>query len=115
VQRDADVQVGDSLLTSGLGGIYPRGLLVGSVAAVEREPYGMFQRVEVKPAVEYSSLEEVFVILERRELPEPTEFSNESEDLWSIDAPALPQAAPGTPAPAMPAPATPAPAEEEGD
>jgi rod shape-determining protein MreC len=119
VPRDADVQVGDTLLTSGLGGIYPRGLLVGTVTTVAHEPPEMFKRVEVKPAVEFSSLEEVFVILERRTLPEPTEFSTESEGLWAVPDPAP---APATPAPkqqgaaplAPPAP-QPEPAAEEGD
>jgi rod shape-determining protein MreC len=112
VRRDADVQVGDPLLTSGLGGIYPRGLLVGAVSAVEREPYGMFQRVEVKPAVEFSSLEEVFVILERRALPEPTEFTTDSENLWAEP----PEVAPGeAPKPAAPAPAPAAPAPDPVD
>ncbi len=107
VPRDADVQVGDTLLTSGLGGIYPRGLLVGSVSAVTHEPPEMFKRIEVKPAVQFSSLEEVFVILERRALPEPTEFTTESEGLWAVPEPApAPAPAPkqqGTaPVPAVP-------------
>lgn len=118
VPRDADVQVGDELLTSGIGGIYPRGLLVGTVSAVERVPYGMFQRVEVKPAVESSSLEEVFVILERRELPEATEFSAENDELWSVQPlPVAPATAPA-PAPKQAGPVAPTnttPAREEGD
>lgn len=117
VPRDADIQVGDTLLTSGLGGIYPRGQLVGTVTAVTHEPPEMFKRVEVKPAVEFSSLEEVFVILERRALPEPTEFTNESEGLWAVPDPA-PTPAP-SPAPkqqgAAPAPTPSAPASEETD
>jgi rod shape-determining protein MreC len=106
VLRDADIQVNDTLLTSGLGGIYPRGLLVGTVSAVTHEPPEMFKRIEVKPAVEFSSLEEVFVILERRTLPEPTEFATESEDLWAV-----PEAAPA-PAPKQQGTAPPPPAPQ---
>ena len=79
----------------------------------------MFKRVEVKPAVEFSSLEEVFVILERRALPEPTEFTTESEGLWAV--PELPPAPPEPAKPGASAPATPPsapqpqPASEETD
>ena len=83
VGRDQDVKIGDRLLTSGLGGIYPKGVLIGSVVAVERKPYGLFQSVQVKPAVDFTRLEEVFVILERRELPDPDSFSTENDDLWA--------------------------------
>jgi rod shape-determining protein MreC len=123
VLRDADVQVGDTLITSGLGGIYPRGLLVGSITAVAHEPPEMFKRVEVKPAVEFSSLEEVFVILERLALPEPTEFTTESEGLWAVPdpapasaapAPAKPQGSKPQAVPARPAP-EPEPASEDTD
>lgn len=81
VLRDEDVGEGDVLLTSGLGGIYPKGLVIGRIGAVERKPYGLFQRAEVAPAVDFRSLEEVFVILERREVPGPDAFSSGSEAL----------------------------------
>lgn len=81
VLREDDVRVGDQLLTSGLGSVYPKGLLVGSVTNVERQPYGLFQTVHVAPAVDFRKLEEVFVILERRELPGDDEFTGQ-EELW---------------------------------
>lgn len=85
VLREDDVRVGDQLLTSGLGSVYPKGLLVGSVASVERQPYGLFQTVRVAPAVDFRKLEEVFVILERRELPADDEFTGQ-EELWGQTA-----------------------------
>ena len=87
VLREEDIQVGDLLLTSGLGAIYPKGLIVGKVAALDRKPYGLFQEVEVEPSVDFRQLEEVFVILEQRELPSSDEFSSSDERLW-IQAPA---------------------------
>lgn len=98
VGREQDVKIGDKLLTSGLGGIYPKGVLVGTVTGVERKPYGLFQSVQVEPAVDFTRLEEVFVILERRELPDSDSFSTESDDLWAAPpGQAEPETAPGSP------------------
>jgi rod shape-determining protein MreC len=83
VLRDADVRPGDVLLTSGLGAVYPKGLVVGTVTEVERKPYGLFRRARVRPAVGFRDLEEVFVILERREIPEEAQFE---ADLWAAEA-----------------------------
>lgn len=99
VLRESDVQPGDDLLTSGLDGIYPKGLRVGRVSRIDREPYGLFQRVEVEPAVDFYALEEVFVILERREMPAPGQFSSENEDLWAVEPPPAPAVAPETEGP----------------
>lgn len=57
-----DVQVGDLLLTSGLGGGFPKGLIVGAVTRVDKRGFDMFQTVEVEPAVDFEHLEEVLVI-----------------------------------------------------
>jgi rod shape-determining protein MreC len=82
VLREDDVREGDLVLTSGLAAMYPKGLVVGRVSRVERKPFGLFQRAEVEPAVDFSKLEEVFVILERRELPADDAFFSESAELW---------------------------------
>jgi len=82
VLREEDVTEGDLVLTSGLAAVYPKGLVVGRVSRIERKPYGLFQRAEVEPAVDFRKLEEVFVILERRELPEDDAFSSDDERLW---------------------------------
>ena len=90
VLRDDDVRQGDQLLTSGLGAVYPKGLVIGRITSVERQPYGLFQRARIEPAVDFRQLEEVFVILESRELPDETEFSGDDQRLW----PAAPEPAP---------------------
>jgi rod shape-determining protein MreC len=82
VLRDEDLAVGDLLLTSGMGEIFPKGLVIGHVTHVERQPYGLFQEAQIKPAVDFGKLEEVFVILERRELPGAEAFSPADESLW---------------------------------
>ncbi len=62
VPKSADVQVGDLVLASGLGGIYPAGLVFGKVTAANKRVAGVFQDIEVLPAVDLSSLEEVLVV-----------------------------------------------------
>jgi rod shape-determining protein MreC len=57
----ADVQVGDTLTTSGIDGLYPKGLSVGRVEAVERRA-GEYNVVRVRPSVDFSSLENVLVV-----------------------------------------------------
>ena len=63
VPRTDDIEAGDQLITSGLGGIFPKGLSIGDVVRVERKEYGLFQEVEVRPSADFSRLEEVMVIL----------------------------------------------------
>ena len=64
--RDGDVIKGDKIMTSGLGGIYPKGLLVGEVTDVLDDDGGLMKHALIRPAVEFSRLEEVFVITGER-------------------------------------------------
>lgn len=61
--RTDDIQVGDILISSGLGGIFPKGIVTGVVSRVDKKPFGITQDVEVRPSVDFSKLEEVLVIL----------------------------------------------------
>jgi rod shape-determining protein MreC len=63
VPRTDDIEAGDHLITSGLGGIFPKGIPMGDVVKVEKKEYGLFQEVEVRPSADFSRLEEVMVIL----------------------------------------------------
>ena len=58
---DTDIKVGDSVLTSGIGGIYPKGLTIGQVVEVGSE--GNQKKVVVKSAVDFRNLEEVLVMV----------------------------------------------------
>ncbi len=82
VTRQENVEEGDLLLTSGMGGVYPKGLRVGRIAAVDRRTSGLFLGAKVVPAVDFARLDEVFVILEQRQIPEEHEFSAADEGLW---------------------------------
>ncbi len=63
VAAEADVKVGDVVITSGLDGVFPKGLLIGTVVAVEKSDSGssLFKRVEVRPDTDLTRLEEVLV------------------------------------------------------
>ena len=62
VPKNADVQVGDLVLASGLVGLYPKGLVFGKVTAADKNKPGVFQEIEVTPNVDLSALEEVLVV-----------------------------------------------------
>lgn len=62
VPGTADVLVGDTVTTSGIDGIYPKGFVIGTVDSVERGP-GTFHSIAVRPDVDFSRIEEVLVVL----------------------------------------------------
>jgi rod shape-determining protein MreC len=57
-----EVRVGDVVVTSGMGGVFPSELVIGTVASVEKSEKGLFQDAVVSPAVDASRLSEVFVV-----------------------------------------------------
>jgi rod shape-determining protein MreC len=69
----SDVVVGDVVITSGLGGVFPKGLPVGQVTSVGETPGELFKEVLVKPAVDFSRLEEVLILLREEKRSEWTE------------------------------------------
>ncbi len=56
------VEVGDQILSSGLGGIYPAGLVIGQVGSIERPEDAVFCQIVINPAVNFNSIEELFVL-----------------------------------------------------
>ena len=64
--RDGDVIKGDKIMTSGFGGIYPKGLMIGEVVDVVDDEGGLLKNAMIRPAVDFSRMEEVFVILGER-------------------------------------------------
>jgi rod shape-determining protein MreC len=63
VKRTEDLQVGDLVISSGFDGIFPPGLPVGHIAAVDKQGQGLFQYAQIEPAVDVDRLEEVLVTL----------------------------------------------------
>jgi len=67
VSEVADVIVGDLVVTSGIDGIYPKGYVIGQVESVEKSGTS-YKTITIRPAVDFTSLEEVLVVL----TPTPT-------------------------------------------
>ena len=66
VVADRDVSPGDPLVTSGMGGVYPKGYPVGTVVKIEREPGELFMEAKVKPKADLSRLGYLLVVLPQR-------------------------------------------------
>jgi rod shape-determining protein MreC len=62
VLNTADVKAGDAVVASGADGIYPKGFAIGRVESAERGT-GLYRAITVRPAVDFSSLEAVLVVL----------------------------------------------------
>lgn len=72
VKRREDIRVGDKVITSGLDGIFPKGLAIGEIVQLSEEEHGLYRTAEVRPAVEFAKLEEVLVVEPpTREVPPP--------------------------------------------
>lgn len=63
VQRTDELDVGDLLVTSGMGCRFPKGIPVAKVTKVVRRDFGIYQTVEAQPTVDFSRLEEVLIVL----------------------------------------------------
>ena len=73
VLRKNDVQIGDTVIASGLDGVYPKGLRIGRVSDLSERSSDIFYEITVTPFVDYEKLEEVLVILQ----PETKAFAKE--------------------------------------
>ena len=58
----ADVVVGDEVVTSGMGGVFPKGIPVGRITAVERRSGALFQEASLQPLADLGRLEEVMIL-----------------------------------------------------
>jgi rod shape-determining protein MreC len=65
VARGSDVALDDVVITSGLGGVYPKGLYIGTISAISDPDTQLLQRATIRPAVDFGRLEQVFVMLRR--------------------------------------------------
>ncbi|MBQ9480061.1 MAG: rod shape-determining protein MreC [Selenomonadaceae bacterium] len=69
IPKDADVQVGDVIVTSGFGGVYPKGIVVGHVKEVKNDEGGLLKYGVLETTVNFQKLEDVAVITVSREAP----------------------------------------------
>lgn len=63
---DLDLSVGDTVETSGIGGIFPKGLLIGTVKEIVRGNSELERYAIIKPSVDFSKLQEVFVLINKK-------------------------------------------------
>jgi rod shape-determining protein MreC len=62
ISGTADLKVGDRVVTSGIEGIYPKGFVIGQIESIQRGA-GEYTTVAIRPAVDFSSLEAVLVVV----------------------------------------------------
>ncbi|NCO24415.1 MAG: rod shape-determining protein MreC [Candidatus Infernicultor aquiphilus] len=62
LSHDADLKINDMVITSGLGSIFPKGIMIGKIVGVKKENNALFQKVLIRPEVDFTKLEEVFVV-----------------------------------------------------
>jgi rod shape-determining protein MreC len=67
--QEEDIDVGDIVLTSGLGGVMPKELVIGQVTEVQKLESALFQTAVVRPAIDFSRLELVLVITAFEQIP----------------------------------------------
>ena len=65
VDRTEDVKPGDAVVTSGMDGIFPRGLLVGQITQVSQEGPGLFLNIDIRPAADFRKLEHVLILTQK--------------------------------------------------
>jgi rod shape-determining protein MreC len=63
VLRKYDIDIGDVVVSSGLDGVFPKGLRIGYISSVAKQKAGIFQEITVKPYIDFEELEEVLVLL----------------------------------------------------
>jgi rod shape-determining protein MreC len=65
--RRQNLEVGDVLISSGMDGVFPSGVVVGSVESLDKNPNLVLEEARLRPAVDFDSIEEVFIVQQRAE------------------------------------------------
>ena len=89
LSREAELETGDYIETSGMGGVYPKGLLIGTVLEISEDNTNMSKYAVVQPMADLGKLHQVFVLLEYAEVlaePEVDPDMDEDEDEDTEDA-----------------------------
>lgn len=61
-RREDNINVGDLVFTSGLGGVYPKDIPIGQVKEIQLDPSGLLKTAYIQPLVDFDSLEEVYIV-----------------------------------------------------
>ena len=62
ISKTQDVKEGDVVVSSGMGGVFPKGWLIGRVIHVDKQSAGLFLKINVAPFVDFSKLEELLIL-----------------------------------------------------
>lgn len=81
VSRTEKLEVGQVIVTAGLGEVYPKGIIVGKISKIDKENFGITQLIEVEPTVDFHKLEEVVVLLPGEKLPSSHEEMSVEEEV----------------------------------
>lgn len=76
IGKDSQVKKGDEIITSGLGGIYPKGMPLGRVDEVKAQPHSLHKEISIRAAIDFSEIEEVMVLTDA---PAPSAFSKKGD------------------------------------
>lgn len=77
---ETKIQPGDAVISSGLGGVFPKGLFIGTVKEVGLDQFGLVLSAVLEPGVNFNRLEEVLIVLEEVPLADQEDESGEGED-----------------------------------
>ena len=80
IPAEAKVKKGDTVTTSGLGGVSPEGLIVGEVVDSKKDNHGLSQKVTIKPAADFIDIRHVIVVMPGDET-ENTENTNQPQEV----------------------------------
>ena len=72
IKKIQDIQIGDVIISSGLGGIFPKGMVVGEIVRMEKGEDNFFMDIAVEPIADLKKIEEVLIITGNNELIPPT-------------------------------------------
>ncbi len=89
IPKDADVKEGDMIVTSGFGGVYPKGIVIGKIKEIHNDEGGLLKHGIVATTVNFEKLEDVAIIVNSREAPPeplPPIIQSENTDPNSEDA-----------------------------
>lgn len=113
LDRGADIKEGDLVVTSGLDNIFPKGFPIATVSKVSRDHYGTQQKVKLLPVINPSQLEDVFVILNAKNVDLTQKFAlvdepelNTHPEAKITDTNETTKSQPPKAAPTQPAPTT---------
>src|SRR5690625_2497857 len=62
LENSGELEEGQTVISSGLGGMFPRGLLIGTISSVELDQYGLTQMAHVEPAADFIDINHVIIV-----------------------------------------------------